>query len=329
MKAQRHAKTIGIALVAVAAVETFVLANEFGIRQGVYFWFYHLALFGAGLGLLLRDRALIVAYFTAAVFPLGLYSIEHLLRALFGVQTGGLTDFLYNPGLSAPAFILGHSHFFFWPAALFGLMTLEPRKNEMRRTFLYILGFQATIWAISYFAFPTHQNINCIHAPCSSLPWDLTERGYRFAFISLLLLLNLVAAWVFYRNPIRQPRNSKRFRAGFAIAGLALVCLSALDVTRWALQPHFRCAPPFEDENVRIGCDYTLEHGSNQMMLVYSVFNKAQNPRFCFSRIALNGDEQPLHDEIWAEPRTETEIWVAMPHPTTTTTAKLSARCED
>lgn len=318
-------------LVTVGLGEMALLAYSVGVSQGVYFWFYHLAVVGIGASLLLQDRALWTAFFSAGLLPMGAYLVEHVLR-LFGVHTLGLTGFLYNPGLSGTAFLLGHSHFLFWPAAIYGWATLPTKKEGTPKLWIYLVIFHAAIWATSFYVFPPHQNVNCIHGPCFPWPWSTTALFYRFAYVGTLFTLNAALALFLWRETpvwIRRRAFGVRTRQiSFGLASLFALA-TAVDEVRWWRTPHFRCEAAFEDSRVKAACDYTAEWDRDKMMLAYSIVNKASEPRYCNSRIRINGEEQPLHDAIWAEPKVPTEVWVVVPNPRQDTSARVLATCAE
>lgn len=207
---------------------------------------------------------------------------------------------------------------------------MKPKKGEWKRVLTYIAAFHLFIWPVSFWLFPDHQNINCVHGPCFVWAHGLSLWLYRTLYIGTLILANGLAAWGIQNWKAPKGKNFERSTA-HALAGLAVffTVATAWDCFAWTRQPHFRCQAPYEDEHVRIGCDYTSEWGSDKMMLAYSVFNKAKEPRFCTSRISMNGDEKPLHEDIWAEPGAKTEIWVVLPNPAADISARLLAHCRD
>lgn len=334
MSAAKAIRPLGLFLVGLGLIEMGVLAWDYGPAQGFYFWFYHLALLAIGASLFLRDRALLIAFFSASALPLGAYALDHLYRSFFGSSLLGLTDFLFNPGITLRAFLLGHSHFLIWPAAVFGFFFLPKEKKQLEKTLGYILFFHVSIWTVSYFAFPAYQNINCVQGPCME---GLRLNGwmYTFVFIGTLFVVNLVLAWGLNQLSFRALKGQKQKRREKFVFNVVAGCvgvlllLTAFDWNTWRKSPHFRCETAYEDNAVRVGCDYTVEWGADKMMLVYSVLNKASHPRFCDSRIRVNGEEQPLHEGIWAEPKTPTEIWVVVPKPSVETSARLIAKCRD
>ncbi len=320
----------GILLTLIGVGDAGLLGWSTGFSQGLYFWFTHLAVTAMGIALLLRDRALVIAFLSAALVPMGAYLAEHCVAVFGGPHLFGLTDFLYNAGLNGGVFLLGHAHFFFWPAAVMGWFWLKSGREEWKRTVAYIAAFHLIVWPASYALFPAHQNINCVHGPCFAWAQGFSAWAYRTLYIGTLILANVLVAWGIQNWKMPKGNKFER-RSGHALAGVAVffALVTARDCFRWTRQPHFRCQAPYEDEHVRIGCDYTSEWGPDKMMLAYSVFNKAKEPRFCTSRISMNGDEKPLHEDIWAEPGANTEIWVVLPNPAADINARLLARCQD
>ena len=148
--------------------------------------------------------------------------------------------------------------------------------------------------------------------------------------LSLIALQGLtIAALRYLPRPGRAKRSQRRWNGGLSGATAFGAVLSLTAMVHYVRTPHFRCAGDFDDAEVRAGCRYVSDWGPDKMMLAYSVFNKLDRPRFCDSRIVVNGDEQPLHEGIWAEPRKPTEVWVVVPKPVESLSARLLAHCRD
>jgi len=222
-------------------------------------------------------------------------------------------------------------YWFFWPAGILGLIALKPPAHSARLTLAYVAGLHTLVWAGSLLLFPSHQNINCSAQPCFGGFWPQSVLGYRWAFAASLLVAQFAGLWALRFFP-KLPRAKKRQgQWAHAMLSIAAVCLVAVvwSSVGYFRSAHFRCAPPFEDTQVRVGCGYISDWGPDKMMLSYSVFNKGRAPRFCDSQIVLNGESQALHEGIWAEPGKKTDVWVVVPRPEQDTTARLLARCRD
>jgi len=324
----------GAFLLVFALADMATLLVHYGPSQGFYAWFYHAACLLLGIALVFQHRVLALGTIAASAIPLAVYFVEHLLRIL-GFRVLGMTDFLYHPGMGNAQFVLGHVHLFFWPAAVLAWWWLPVTKKESKRVtpiFLTAFAIQGVLWALSLFVFPFHQNVNCAYGPCFSIPFQMGEVTYRIVYFGGLLFLSFLLAHALVKFSAKLSRGKKTLRTfGRTCGGFAalLAILTAADWYRWHKLPHFNCAQAYEDSEVRASCDYTVEWAPGQMMLSYSVVNKKNYPRFCFSRIEMDGKEEALHDSIWAEPNQSTEIWVVVPHPKKETSARLIARCED
>ncbi|MBY0370278.1 hypothetical protein K2X33_06295 [bacterium] len=321
----------GVVLAVLATAHMLSLAWQYGWSEGLYFQLPTIAVLLLGAGLILGSRALITTVVTVSLFPLVLYGLDDIWHLVSGNPLLGVSNFAYNAGLAWAPAVLSHTHWFFWPAAVLGWYGTRADKKSLPRVLAYSVGFYTFVGVLSVLVFPAHQNLNCAIEPCFGEFWPRGIWLYRLSFLAILVAFQ-AAAYQLLKHLPKVPRAKLAQRrwiyrmAGAAAAGFALVVWSGASYFRSA---HFRCGPSFEDGEVKVGCSYVSEWGSDKLVLAYSVFNKASRPRFCDSQINTGDGDKALHEGIWAEPKTNTEVWVVVPKPAKDISARLLARCHD
>ncbi|MBI4404277.1 MAG: hypothetical protein HY537_08955 [Deltaproteobacteria bacterium] len=319
----------GLLLMLWSTVVTAVDIQRYGIEWGMYWWFCNLALFGMGVGLLIRSRAVIVGWLSIAIFTQTFWLADNLLQLFTGRNTLGLVHYLYQPGLPMDEFLLSHYHYFTIPVGLLALCYL-PRKGL--RPYPLIAFFNPFIFAVSYFCFPANQNINCIHEACVQSFEHLSGPAYSLSFWAFTFVLNLVLA-----NPIDRFFNpeiwSVRIRSIVSVclkgAVMAGIGLTILDTSYKLSLPSLNCLDAKTEGDVDVACRYTRYQSPSELVLAYRATNHSVFRTVCTTTIAFDGVETPLNDSIVIEGQSSLDLSTVVPSPSSDTLLSFKSSCKE
>ena len=300
---------------------------KYGADQGMYFWFCNLSLIGGSAGLWFKRRDIILAFLSIAFLAQPPWVIDNVWRVVTGENLLGMVEFHFHPGMLLGEFLLSHYHFFVIPTLLTAYLFLPKLERDFTFHILAIAG--TTIFALSYFLFPSEQNINCTHSPCIPPLEYLGGVAYSLVFPSMVLLLAALVSFVVIRIT-RQPLSplfKKRWLRGY-FSVLAILCaFTAYDASFKNKLPKFSCEKPFQDSSISIGCKYTTEYDAGIMMFVYTLENKKNTPLECTTKIDAIGEFQTLHDRVYLEPNQSIDIQTLLPYPNQDVSARMIASC--
>jgi len=317
----------GLLLLSWSLINSYVDINRYGWDTGIYWWFCNLALFGTGLGLLIRSRGLLTGFLAIAIFTQVFWLIDNIARQVQGHGIFGLIDFRYQAGYPLDEFILSHYHYFPIPVAFVALFFLPQTKNH---TLKLIAFFNPFIFGVSYFAFSSSQNINCIHRAC--FPGLVNWNGplYSFLFWGVIFLIHLALGRAIDRfflglhiSPLMQQR---------ALAGLGIVCMFGVGVavrdTHYKLSlPAFACDKPTREKDVVSGCVYTRVMPQNQTMVTYYLENQASEARFCRVHLLLGEKDLMLSEGVTVSDNARVEQNGIFDNPTENVVGKIVSDC--
>ncbi len=317
----------GLLLLAWAAVNTYLDVTRYGTTWGAYWWFCNLATFGIGIGLLIRSRGLLTGFVAIASFTQSLWILDNVMTQWYGQGPIGLVGFMYRPGYPMDEFVLTHYHYFTIPIALMGILFL-PKRNDY--TVRYIAVFNPLIFAVSYFAFSSEQNINCIHRACFSgmSTWD--GPIYSIAFWAVVYALHLIigAGLVrFFAKVDMTPARQNLALAGFLATMVAAVGLTVKDVNFKQAMPQFACSEPASEGGVTSGCQFTRLHYEGQFTLTYFLKNEGDALVHCQVSLRTADGVTSLNEGTTVEARAEVHLSAALPTPTKDTKATVVTHC--
>lgn len=308
------------------AVNTYLSLSRYGWDQGMYWWFCNLAMAGVAVALWLRHSGILIGWISIALFTQTFWVFDNLYRVATGSNLFGLVEFMYQPGLPMDEFVVSHYHFFILPAALFALFFLEEKKVPM----WVVVFINALIFGVSYFVFPAAQNINCIHAPCAPAIQHWAGTTYSIAFFAIVCSFCLAVSrglFCFYRRVRPGPRGKAQLTWLFIVFCLLGVAVSVYDVRYKRSIPAFSCAEPFEDDRVRVACDFTLDHAEKVMALVYRVDNRLDRTQLCTSFLEHDGQNEVLSSGIVVGARKKLKLTTFVSYPTEEVRAHVWADC--
>lgn len=302
---------------------------RYGASSGMYLWFCNLALAGVALGIATRNRSVLLAFVAGASFTQTAWLADNVWRILFAENLFGLVEFLYHPGMSTAEYVLSSYHFFVLPCALLALYYL-PREERNWSPWI-VLTFGILLFTLSYYPFTADHNVNCARESCFDFinRWDNTwQYTLVFATLTIAIALTLTHAWdrLFKAIP-RNPKTEKIALTTFGIlVGLGVV-LATMGTRYQASLPKFTCAKPFEDSQVAIRCGYTLEYDDGVFLMEYFLKNKKDTTVACNTKIALFGDFQLMHQDVYVKANQEIPVAVLLPYPPQDVKARLTAAC--
>jgi len=318
----------GLFLFLWSLVNFYVDISRYGLDSGIYWWFCNLALFGIGLGLLLRSRGTLTGFLAIAIFTQIFWLIDTIAHQSLGHGFFGLVDFRYAAGYPLDKFILGHYHYFPIPVALVALFLLPQYKNN---TMKLITFFNPFIFGVSYFAFSANQNINCIHHACfPGLEATWTGPLYSFGFWGVIFGMHLVLGKLidgFFLNLKITRVLQMRALTVLLATGLVTVGIIVRDTQQKLNLPVFSCAEPAVDRGVEVGCHYTSVMPQSQTLLAFYLKNRTEEGRFCRVKLILGEREQVLTTGAPVEPGSELKLNGIFENPAESLTGRLAADC--
>ena len=122
----------------------------------------------------------------------------------------------------------------------------------------------------------------------------------------------------------RQKNFAKRLFVAVVIISVGLIFVDAL--YKNAL-PKFACNKPFENNEVKVVCKYTLENEKNTMWLVYNIKNKQAVPKTCTTNIIINKDKYLMHKNFYIGPNKKYNLGSSVPYPEKDAIAELDVSC--
>jgi hypothetical protein len=193
-----------------------------------------------------------------------------------------------------------------------------------------IAFFNPFIFAVSYFAFPAHQNVNCIHEACFPGLDDWTGPIYSVLFWLAIFLVHLILGRQFERFFSRTELTAEKTRlvrrAAVAVF-TACLALAAWD-TRYKLSlPQFRCVNGPQTPPVQTTCRFTLDFEPEKMLLAYRVKNASAVNQLCTTTLVLEGIEIALETDVRLAASETRNIRSEVPYPNQSVTASLAAHC--
>ncbi|NBV51155.1 hypothetical protein EBR78_08065 [bacterium] len=281
----------GLFLILWAVVNLFVDIQEYGWAEGNYWWFCNLALFGMGIGLIIKSRGVLTGFLSIASFTQTFWVIDNLYRQVKGVSLFGLTDFMYRPGYPLSKFVLSHYHYFTLLIGLYALCFLPRVRNH---TLLLSAIFNPFIFAVSYFAFGADKNVNCIHSSC--LPGLIPGEGPVFAvlFWAGVFAIHMAIAYGmdrFFLNLDLKVHQQKFVHASFAVGLLAALGFSVHDVQYRMAMPKFACLSETTRDGISTGCKNTKPYMSDEFLINYFIKNDGIYDQVCQVVLDVDGKE--------------------------------------
>lgn len=285
-------------LVLWAVVNTLVDVREYGWAEGNYFWFCNLALFGMGLALILRSRGLLTGFFSIALFTQTFWLVDNFYRQTAGLSLFGLTDFMYRPGYPLAKFVLSHYHYF---TLLIGFYVLCVMPREKNKTILLVTIFNPLIFAVSYFAFSSSKNVNCIHSSC--LPELIPGEGPLFSLVfwAVVFAIHLALAALldrFFLGLQLSSSATKRLNVSFALGLLMALGLSVHDVQYRRSLPSFACQQNIDKEGIKSACLHTKPYSDEEFSLSYFIENTGLEDQVCNVKLRFNGQEKEIESGV-------------------------------
>lgn len=309
------------------AINTYLDVTRYGSDWGMYWWFCNLALIGMGYGLLTKSRGWLTGFLSIACFTQVFWLIDNAWHVVTGKSVFGLVEAMYQPGLPLDEFILSHYHYFTMPIAFIALVML-PRKKSNALTLIAI--FNPLIFGVSYFAFPAHQNINCIHSACFR-GLDLSGPAYSITFWLVVFALHLIIGAVLEKYFAKREFNfvfRDRALLSFYAVMLLAVGFSFMDTVKKSEAPQFRCADSKTSVNdVKLSCRYSRPYDKDTFVLTYTAENQGRIGKVCEIRIKGLGKERVLHRGVSLGVEESRDLNVTLPHPSHDTQALLNATC--
>lgn len=323
----------GWILTAWACLNTAISIQRYGLTEGFYWWFCNLALMGIAYGLLKKHRGWILGFLSIASFTQTFWIIDNVYRAATGQNLFGLVEFMYQPGLPFDEFLLSHYHYVTMPIALLALFHL-PKEKSNASTLIAI--FNTLIFAVSYFIFPAHQNINCIHEPCFPGLESWSGPLYSFSFWLAIFLAHLGIAHLLenYFSKKRITVAMKvRAKKGFYACAVFVVAISLWDIRYFSALPKFACRPSEMGDAVSVSCGFTLDYVPGEMLFNFQARNQTQEPLFCQMKMHAkfaDGREADLvlHEGTLLKAGESQKIYTPISYPPASVVGTLVANCE-
>jgi hypothetical protein len=311
-----------------ALTNTYIDISRYGWEQGFYWWFCNLALIGTAFGLLFKHRGWLTGFLSIACFTQIFWVIDNQYRVFTGHNLFGLVEFMYQPGLPLDEFLLSHYHYFTIPVALTALVFLPPQKSN---ALLLISIFNPLIFAVSYFAFPPTQNVNCIHAPCFPNLAQWAGPAYSLGFWAAIFLAHLLIGYSLEKY-LSEASFSEPFKRkvslGFVFF-MAVACASACWDTRYRLSlPSFKCRS-LSSNDMEVQCRFTLDYTPQNMLFVYRLKSLKPTPQRCSSFFDFEGQTIPLQKQFVVQGFENKQLDVVVPYPPKNVEILLHAKCEE
>lgn len=242
-------KTLGILFLCWGILYEALLLKHTGWDQGLYLWVGNLCVVLCGIALLIPSKSLVIALLSTLILSQSLWIFDNTARAFLGHDFWGLTEALYQPGISLLEFILALHPLFVLPILVLATFVFENKKGHPGRT---ILVMAVLILPLSYFVFPAEQNINCLHAPCFSALGYFKGKQYSIVFPSLFLLasIGIARSCRSLTTRVLSGKNLKRAFGLFAFVMLLMSTIAGLSLYRKS-----KLHTPPEKEGVRLSAD--------------------------------------------------------------------------
>lgn len=311
-----------------AVASSYLLVIRFGMSQGTYFWFSNLALFATAWGLATRNRAWLIGILSAACFTQVFWIVDNIGRLFAGRSFFGLVEAMYLPGTPVDQFLLAHSPYAIIPVCFFALYFLGKKQSESLKL---VAIANPLVFAISYFAFPAAQNINCTHSACMNHLPAWAGPSYAIAFWVAIFCAHLAATYgfeMFFSGLKRSTKTENLFVKGFAG-----VMVLAVGVSAWGLHykktlPGLACGPATDDGVTKIACGYTTDSSPGNLVFNYHVKNKTGNGLICRTRAKTQYTEFVLNEGVELAPGELKKVSQVLPYPDATVDVSLSADCQ-
>lgn len=318
----------GATLVAWAVTNSFVVIQRYGVGWGTYFWFCNLCLLGTGVGLLFKSRGLLTGFVAIASFTQAFWLIDNVVRRFAGRGYFGLVDFRYDSGYPVDEFILASYHYFTIPIALWALLNLPQRKNQTLR---WVMIFNPLIFGISYFAFPSSQNINCIHEACFGGLKQWHGPLYALCFWAIVFAIHLVVSHELNRwlLSIRVTERLKRnMGKAFATACVLGVTISVSDAREKLTVPRLTCLEPQTVGDITSGCQFTKNFYNDRVLLGYYVDNQTAEDKLCSVTLDDGVVQLVLNESMTASAKDRAVFSTPVPRPKQSTAIKIVTSCQ-
>ena len=111
-----------------AVANTVFSVIHYGPETGTYFWFCNLGLWLLAAGFFLKSRSLLIAFLSTAIFTQSLLIIDNIWRVFLGKNLLGVIEYMYQPGVQMPEFLLAHYHYFMIPTVILALCFWPKEK---------------------------------------------------------------------------------------------------------------------------------------------------------------------------------------------------------
>jgi hypothetical protein len=310
-----------------AFLNTYIDIQRYGVEQGFYWWFCNLALIGTAGGLLFHSRGWITGFLSIACFTQIFWVIDNLFRTLTHRNLFGMVEFMYQPGLPLDEFVLSHYHYYTIPISLIALFYLPQYKS---RSLLLVAIFNPLIFGVSYFLFPAHQNVNCIHEPCfpDLEHWAGPLYSFLFWFVIFLAHLGICYQIEKYFRTTRLTLKSRRKTLHFFGGSLvAFTLLAVVDTDYKASLPRLRSEAPQEYKGVSVRYRYTLDDSPNVMLLAYDLENKNETSKVCNTFVSYGGKNTLLQREVTLLPNEKRQLRAPLAYPDHDVVISLKADC--
>lgn len=319
---------LGYVLLAWGALNTGVDILRYGFAVGHYWWFCNLALVAMGYGLVRDDRGLITAFLAIASYTQTFWLVDNLSVLFGGEAHFGLIDYLYQPGFPMDEFVLAHYHYFTLPIGFAALLVMPAgRDGAVKKAAI----LNPLIFAVSYFAFGSGQNVNCIQRSCFPGMESWSGPLYSIAFWLLLFSLNLLVAWLMESHLLPLLREAKpvRRQIGAAMGAVCVLALGlfAMDVSLKSSLPVVECAQSNSDEEASVGCRYISSHGPQELLVAYRASNRSPASALCEVEMVVDGKATLLHEQLPLEPHSHLDYMVAVARPEGSARFAFQSRC--
>lgn len=302
-----------------------VQISTFGWTQGTYFWFCNLALFLGSLAIFFQRKDLVTVLLSVLIPTQFFWIFDHLKRSITGTDFFGVTEALYHPGVSTLGFLIGHYHYFLIPVLLYAFFSMPDRKPQLLKSLLILaLG----VIPLSRYLFPEDQNINCTVNSCfENLP-SLQGSLYTIVFVLILLLICFGTGFLLTKKLQPVTISEKKNRTIFMVLIVVGLCSTGLGYFRKQRVPKFACNGPYENEVVKVRCDFLTEHIQDWMVLHYELENKTDAVQECSSFIEFEGKKELFQDGLTIEAKSPLKLSILIHYPAKDTKIDLSATCK-
>ncbi len=329
-KARNVLRVLGFVLLAWGILNTSVDVLRYGVGVGHYWWFCNLALTAMGWGLVTEDRGLIIGFLAIASYTQVFWLLDNL-SVLFTHQVSfGLIDYMYQPGFPMDEFLLSHYHYFTIPIAIMAMFILP--KSKMSAVKKSLIG-NPLIFGVSYFVFPTSQNVNCIHRACFPGWENWTGPAYSIGFWLSIYALHIAVAYALENKVL--PYLTKVYDARkFMIRSMEVLCAVSLimigvDVAYKNSLPQIGCAEQGNaTDAAAVSCRYVSFNTRENLTVEYRANNPTASRMLCHVEMQVGENTQVLHDQLPVDPHAEMEYQTAIQTPSESVKIRIHSTCE-